>query len=257
MPNFRMTESFSALESIVKTSATFQAWYHFFDALRPLAYHYQTRFEEFITWDRAHDLPSPISPVHSLNFYSLAYDAIERYGSYSPGVDEETDRMFSLLSAGARLDLSLYLSESDLLEGVSAGPKSRRVRLREEQELHRYRVLVDEHTLAINALQHDCETFEDADIGSCLHDHLRCCGDKMRMMSRGLAATLRTTQRGVYFLDFVRALHTDSGRASVCEECLGDLDGLVSQSYDQWWRAVSPLIRDISLPDTYEDELDR
>ena len=121
-----------------------------------------------------------------------------------------------------------------------------------------YRRLVHEHKLFTSELLHDCEMFEDVDIESRHHDHIRCCGDGMRTMLRRLLSTLGTpepTHRGAYFLDLIRVLHSDSGRATMCTECLGDLDGLVNQTYDEWWRAVSPLIRE--MPDTYLDELDR
>ena len=257
IPNFRMPEHFSALEDIVRSTANYEAWYLFFDAVRPLAYHYQARFSEFVHWDRAHDFPKPISPVHSLNLFSAAHDAFQRFGGYSPGVDAETDLLFSLFSAGARLDLSLYLTEADLEASASSRPKDRRGRL-QEKEMPLYRRLVHEHKLFTSELLHDCEMFEDVDIESRHHDHIRCCGDGMRAMLGRLGSTLgtpETTQRGAYFLDLIRALHSDSGRATMCTECLGDLDGLVNQTYDEWWRAVSPLIRD--MPDTYLDELDR
>ncbi|VDC00777.1 unnamed protein product [Peniophora sp. CBMAI 1063] len=256
IPNFRKPEHFSALEDIVRSTANYEAWYLFFDAVRPLAYHYQERLSEFVHWDRTHDLARPISPVHSLNLFSTAHDAFQRFGGYTPGADRETDQLFSLFSAGARLDLSLYLSEADLLASSSSRPKDRRGRL-QEKEMPLYRKLVEEHRLFITELLHDCETFEDAEIESRHHDHIRCCGDGMRTMLSRLVSTLgtpETTRRGAYFLDLIRALHTDSGRASMCPECLGDLDGLVSQTYDQWWRAVSPLIR--NMPDAYFDELD-
>ncbi|KZV70189.1 hypothetical protein PENSPDRAFT_752755 [Peniophora sp. CONT] len=255
IPNFRVTESFSVLEDIVRSTANYEAWYLFFDALRPLAYHYQARLAEFVHWDRTHDLPRPISPVHSLNLFSTAHDAFERFGDYRPGADAQTDTLFSLFSAGARLDLSLYMSEADLLAAL----KGRGVELRSE-EMPFYRELVKEHRFTTTELLHDCEMFEDVDIESRHPDHLRCCGDVLRMTLRRLALTLgtpETTQRGAYFLNLIRALHTDSGRASMCEECLDDLDGLIGQTYDRWWRGVSPLIRgDMLEPEMYDDELD-